>query len=333
MMRLLARLLAVVTMMWCASASAELPPVTSHTTPGGITFRHVQIDGLPRHTIAFGWHDAFARTMPGKEGLATLGRWLINEGSATLTRSDYSERLKDLQAATSFAGSTFHTTGSLTAPADKLGEAAALFGDLLANPALAPDHFALLQKSIAAGARQAAERPETLAHLMMRRLTLGPGPDLDATVVAPEAYARLSVADVTAWHKAVLVQDTVLIASAGPMQPHAVAREIDRLFAGLPKSSPAPVATPPVPKLPARGKTVVLERPVVQTIIVAEGPSGWVNSPDAVRDLGPALDARVRRAPAACGPRAAGRRLRREWTALCLPSDGGEFRDLDIGRQ
>ena len=269
-------------LLWSAVARAELPAVTSHKTPNGIAFRHVQIDGVARHTIAFGWHDAFARTLPGKEGLAYLGPRLMHEGTAALARSAYSERLKDLQARATLAGSPYRTIASLSAPPEKIGEAVTLFADVLANPALAADRLALLQKTMAASARQQAEQPEPLAHRLLHRLTLGPGPALDATVIDPESYARVTLDDVVAWRKAVLVQDRVIVASAGPMTADAVGREIDRLFAGLPKSGVA-FAAPAVPSLKALGRTVLLERPVVQTIIVAEGPSGWTDAPDANR--------------------------------------------------
>ena len=82
--------------------------------------------------------------------------------------------------------------------------------------------------------------------------------------------------------KIVAKNQNVFFASAGPMTADAVGREIDRLFAGLPKSGVA-FAAPAVPSLKALGRTVLLERPVVQTIIVAEGPSGWTDAPDANR--------------------------------------------------
>ena len=58
-------------------------------------------------------------------------------------------------------------------------------------------------------------------------------------------------------------------------------REIDRLFAGLPRTGnvPAPVK----PRLRAAGKLIVLEKPVVQSAIAAGGPMLLSVTPDLLR--------------------------------------------------
>ena len=255
---------------------------TAHTTPGGIQFRHVTLAGQPRHAITFAWPDSISFASPGREGVAPLGRQLVNEGTAALNRNAFSERLKDIGAATSLFGNPYFTQGSVTAAPDKMRATVELFAGQLATPAMAPDRFAFLHKSAMANARQAAENAETLARRLMTRLTLGAGPAFDAIIHPAESFQAVTLADVEAWRRAVMVRDRVIVASAGPMAAEAVAAEIDLLFAGLPlRSAEQAVVAPPPLKLNPR--LVVLERPVAQTIIVAGGPSGWTVGPDQPR--------------------------------------------------
>ena len=65
------------------------------------------------------------------------------------------------------------------------------------------------------------------------------------------------------------------------MDADEVGREIDQLFGALPASGSRPVTAKPVLRAP--GKLVVLERPVVQTAIVAGGPLDLAITPDLLR--------------------------------------------------
>jgi zinc protease len=261
---------------------ADRPAVSNHITPKGIAFAHVTLPDEPRHAIAFGWRDGFALSRPGKEGLGILGARLVYEGTVERNRNAFSELLKDIGAATTFSGGVFYTVGSLTASPERLGRAVALFADMLAKPAMFAGTFTFLKNNAAATAQQVSENAEGLARRLMDRLTIGAGPLLNALSQPAETFLDVTIEDVEAWRKAVLVRDSVIVASAGPMPPAAVAVEIDRLFAGLPlhvdELPPAPR-----PAMRASGKVIVLERAVAQTVIVASGPSGWTTGPDQLR--------------------------------------------------
>src|SRR4051812_40692036 len=109
-----------------------------------------------------------------------------------------------------------------------------------------------------------------------------------------------TVDDIEQWHKNILVRSGLVIVGAGPIDPGTTAREIDRVFANLPPGGK--LSAPPSPVLLAPGKLVVLERPVVQTVIAAGGPTSGAVTPDfarlqlAVAVLGGGSSARLWRA-------------------------------------
>ena len=159
---------------------------------------------------------------------------MMLEGSRTLGESDRIERSKDLQASLSLTGSANFTRGALSAPKAKFVEAA----EVLAYPLLI--RRCRLTSSPARNApspspsQQNQEDAETLANRLFTRLLLGDGPALRLAIAEPAAYANVEVSDIEAWRRAVLGRDHLTVASAGPLAPDEVAREIDRIFAGLP---------------------------------------------------------------------------------------------------
>ena len=256
------------------------PAVTDHRTPAGIAFRHMAMLEERHHALAFAWADGIALTLAGKEGVVALGPRLLLEGSRTVGQSERIERFNDLQATLSLAGSAYFTRGALVVPKAKFAEAAALLGDMLADPALPADKLALAKREASVGRRQAEEHPEALANRLFMRLTLGEGPLLRLATADPGSFEAVEIADIEAWRQAVLGRQHLTLASAGPLPPEEAAAHIDRIFAGLPASGHG-FSPPPV--LRTSGKLIVIEKPAVQTAIVAGGPSGWGSEPDVVQ--------------------------------------------------
>ena len=275
------------------------PALTEHRTPAGIAFRHASMPGDTHHALAFAWLDGDRPAAPGKESLASVGTRLLMEGSRTVNESERIERLKDLQASIGLSGGMHGVRGSLTAPKATFAEAAGLLADLLADPALPEKKLAQAKRNAMISWPQVQENAETLASHLYLRLTLGNGPSFGALTGNPAAQQAVEVADVDAWRRTVLGREPAAIISAGPVAAEDVAREIDRIFAGLPAVRGA-ISPPPAVRAP--GRLIVLERPVVQTAIVAGGPAGWTLDPDAlqgtiaVRVLGSGFESRLTKA-------------------------------------
>jgi zinc protease len=261
-------------------AEAELPAATDHKRPGGIAFRHVTLPQLPRHAIAFAWRDRFAASQPGKSGIAILGPQLLIGGDTPSARGEFIERMRDLQSDGQFNGSPLLTQGLLLAPPSKFAEAASTLGALLSPRDLSPERLADLQRRAIEEARQAGEQAAKLPGRLMTRLTLGAGPVLDTFNQPADGLSDVTLSDIENWRAAVLGRDRVLVTSAGPLLPDAVAREIDRIFSGLPDSHSQMQWLEP--SMRALGKTVVLERDVAQTLLIVGGPTGWAGDAESL---------------------------------------------------
>jgi zinc protease len=274
------RVLVLLCLGQAASALAQ-PVATRQTTPGGLSFKHVHMPEDTHQALGFAWKYGTAIALPGKEALAALAPALMMEGPKGSTRSAMIEDLRDLQASMALSASVNFAQGNVIAPVAKFAQAAEIMARVLADPALPEDALREAQRNRALASQQAAQNPETQAQRLLARLALGEGPYLRAMTAEPASFARITKADIETWRRDILVRYGVVITAVGPLDAAAIGREIDRIFAGLPQSGNVPAVPKPVVR--SSGKLVVLERPVVQTIISAGGPTTFAITPDFVR--------------------------------------------------
>ena len=273
--------LAVAAAFVTQNAGVHAQTVTRQTTPAGLSFRYLHMPDQQAQALYFAWKDGTAVAVPGKEALPSLATALIMEGPRGSSRSAMIEDLRDLRATATLGATVNVVQGSLVAPREKFADAVRLLAPALADPALAADRLVDMAKNRATVSRQAESSAETLAQRLLSRLVIGDGPFQRYATSDPAIFARVTVEDVDRWRRDVLVRDGLILVAAGPMAAADAGREIDRLFAGLPRAGNVPASVKP--GLRAAGKLIVLEKPVVQSAIAAGGPMLLSVTPDLLR--------------------------------------------------
>ena len=162
-----------------------------------------------------------------------------------------------------------------------MARAVRLFARVLTDPALSNERLAELAKNATIAIRQGDGNAETMAQRLFSRLLIADGPYRRYLGGDASVYSGVTLADIEAWRRNILVRKGLILVSVGPMDAADVGREIDTLFGGLPATGNPPTAAKPVLRAP--GKLVVLERPAVQTAIVAGGPMNVAITPDLLR--------------------------------------------------
>ena len=255
--------------------------ITHERTPAGLAFRHVHMPEEHAQALYFAWKDTTAGSTAGKEALPTLATALILEGPRGMSRSAMIEDLRDLRATVNLGATVDVTQGHLVAPPEKFADAGRLLARTLAEPALSADRLADIARSRAVSSRQAEGNPESQAQRLLARLMIGEGSYRNYVTTAPAIFERVTMDDIDRWRKDVLVREGLIVVAAGPLGATEIARTVDRLFADLPQAGKLPPPAKPI--LHAPGKLVVLERPVVQTMIAAGGPMTLAVTPDLAR--------------------------------------------------
>jgi zinc protease len=250
--------------------------ISDGMTPGGIRLVHLPLPGEKDQVFALGWRDRLVLRQPEKAGLLTLAAGLVADGGAgALDAGALEEELRDLGAGLSLFRTRAATFGQVSAPAGEFEAAAMLLRSVLTEPRLPKISLERQKRFRLNDVRTARERASSIAQQALALSIVGDHPIAATIAFRPEStITSVEVADVEAWRKAVLAKGNLTVVSAGPMQREAAAALADRVFDGLPLESREGEMVPftlPAPK----AKTIVVERPVEQSVIVAGGPLRW----------------------------------------------------------
>lgn len=257
------------------------PAITNHTTPGGIAFRYAHMPRAQMQTIQFGWKNAHAFMLPGGSAIGPFGTAMILQGPQGMTRGEFVEDTKDLQARMQLSSSVHFTQGGIAAPPEKFEATVDLFARTLSAPALNPAHLDEIRQNSLLNRRRSVTTPTSITSRAAAALSLQPGPLQDWVLGDPAAIEKVRIEDVDAWRKAVLVRQGLMVSAAGSYTPEVAAAQIDRLFAQLPATGTrvAPVIPPEV----MTAKTVVVEMETPQTILHFSVPSRFMSNPQSTR--------------------------------------------------
>ncbi len=261
-----------------AEPCAAQPTVGDHVTPGGIAFRYAYMPRARTQSIQFGRRDGYVLARESGQGLSALGPNLVMQGPKGLTKSEFVEEVKDLRGQMYLSSTSHFTMGGVSAAPEKFEAAVELYARSLTDPALDGANLEELRRNQLTALRQAAADPAAMARHVGAYLFLPDGPLRQWRSGGPSAFEGVGIEAVERWRRHALARDGLVIAAAGPARPQSVAIQIDRLFSMLPAKAPEfERAETPVAQ---SGKTVVLEAPVAQTILLVGSWSGYGNTPE-----------------------------------------------------
>ena len=269
MLKRIVTVLAVLAGLLAAVTSADAQePFKEHRTPGGLTFHYRFDDRTPLAALHFGWRDGFADRHKGKEGLITLFNVMVTQGADGNGGNVFSERLADLHATVSFVSGWTATYAQVRAPAEKLGEAVVAALDALAKAKPGDSLMRRLRERARGGEAQSLVRAETIASRAAMRALLGEHRWTRALDI--RRFERIGATELDLWRAERMSRSGLVIVASGALSADAFARAIDEAFARLPELPEPQRITPDPPRRSPR--TVVIERPGTQTIILLAAP-------------------------------------------------------------
>ncbi len=282
----LALLLSAATPAFAQTPAAEAPAaetarsygISDGRTPGGLRLVHILLPGEKDQVFSLAWRDRLTQRAPEKAGLLLLAPGLLQSGGAgALDGGALEEELRDIGAGLSLSRTRTATIGQVSAQAKDFEAAAMLMRSVLTEPRLPRITLERQKRFRLNEARGGRERAATIAQQALALSIIGDHPFAATIGFRPDStISSVELSDVDAWRKAILARRNLTIVSAGPLPRDAAASLADRAFGDLPADSqegePVPF-TLPQPK----ARTIVIERPVEQSVIVAGGPVRWAS--------------------------------------------------------
>ncbi|MBB4267152.1 M16 family metallopeptidase [Roseospira visakhapatnamensis] len=233
-------------------------------TPRGLEAWLVADDTNPMVTLTFAFDGGAALDPPGKAGLAHLVSGLLDEGAGDLDSRAFQHRLADLAIEMSFDAGRDSFSGTVKTLTENLDEAVELLSLALRAPRFDADAVERMRAQILAGLRYTENDPNEIARRAWYQTLFPEHPYGRDPAGTAETIAAIDQDDLRAFARGHLVRDRLAIGVAGDVTPERLAALIDEAFGDLPETSDLPA----VPDIVARadGRTVVIERPVPQSV-------------------------------------------------------------------
>jgi zinc protease len=210
-------------------------------------------------------HDFGLETPPGKEGVSDLLGSLFSYGTQTLDRLAFSKALDDI-AANETAGYSF----SVTVLKADFSRGVELLADNELRPALPEAAFTVVKRQTAEFVAGNLQSPEYRTHRALDVALLPPA-DPALRQATPDSIARVTLADVKAFHAATMRPDLTTIAVIGDIGAEEARAAIGRWFGAWRAAGSRPDTTPvPVPPNAPAAVAVADAEAVQDTVDLAE---------------------------------------------------------------
>jgi zinc protease len=258
-----------------ASAAMEIKRVVS---PGGIEAWLVEDHSMPLIAINLAFRGGSAADPADKGGLAELVSGLLDEGAGPYDSQAFQRKISDLSIDLRFDAGMDEFRGSMRTLTAHRDEAFDLLHLSLTQPHFDAEPVERVKGQIATIIAGDAEDPGEIAERTWWQTVFpdhGYGRD---PMGSPESLARIDQADLKGFVAANFAKDRLLVGVVGDIAPGELGPLLDKTFAGLPaKGTAVPV---PDAAMQGAGKTIVIEKPVPQSVILLGGPGVKRSDPD-----------------------------------------------------
>lgn len=251
-------------LLWSPIANAfEITPVTS---PSGIKAWLVEDHKNPIITIQATFLGGASGDPAGKPGLANLASGLLDEGAGELDSTAFQKALADNSISLSFNSSTDSFSGALRTLTETSEAAFRLLRLALNEPRFDAAPLERVRGQVMAGLRSRKENPNRIAGRVWWKAAFPDHPYGAPRRGTLVSLPTITSADLQGFTKRTFARDQLYIGVVGDISPARLGQVLDQVFGSLPKASGA--APVPDVNLAFSGETMIVERPVPQSVVV-----------------------------------------------------------------
>jgi len=270
----------------------SFPAVTRAKLSNGVELVYAQRNVVPVTQAAISFDAGTAADVAGKLGTQQLTLSMLDEGTATRTGSQIAQERERLGAQVGSYASGDRTAVTLFVPSANLAPAAALFADVVRNPAFAEAEVARLKNQQLASIAQELTTPDGLADRVLPPLLAGPDSPYakDQGSGDPKAVAALTPADLRAFHTAWLRPDKARIFVVSD-RPLAEVRQVMETAFGTWRVQGLAGTKLVAEARPASPRIVLIDRPDSPQSLIAGGQANGLKGTDDLLAVTTANDA------------------------------------------
>lgn len=152
----------------------DFPTITHTSLANGLAVDYAQRTAVPITQLAVSFDAGDAADAPTSRGIQSLMLGMLEEGTTTLDAQAYSEAKERLGVEIDSSSSLDRSTITMSALSANLAPSLALVGDVIKNPAFAPDALSRLKTQTTTGIAQLQKDPNGIAARALPALIYGP---------------------------------------------------------------------------------------------------------------------------------------------------------------
>jgi len=273
---------------------AEFPALERATLSNGLQIVLARRPSIPQVEFDLLLDAGFASDQFAQPGTASLAMSMLDEGTATRSALEISDRLADLGATLGTASRLDVSSVSMEALTARLDPSLELYADVILHPAFRQADLERLRKQRIAQIQREKADPVGMALRVFPRVVFGEGHAYANpwTGTGTEAStAKITRADIVKFHQTWFKPNHATLIVTGATTMAEIRPKLERLFAGwkpgdVPQKNIAPVASP------ATTSVYLLDRPgSLQTVLIAGDIAPPKANPDepAIETMGAVL--------------------------------------------
>ena len=277
-----------------APTEAKFPALERDTLSNGLTIVLARRTSIPQVELDLLLDAGFASDQFALPGTASLAMSMLDEGTATRSALQISDRLADLGATLGTASRLDVSSVSMQALTAQLDPSLELYADVILHPAFRQADLERLRKQRIAQIQREKADPVGMALRVFPRVVFGEGHAYANpwTGTGTEASAaKITRADIVKFHQTWFKPNHATLIVTGATTLAEIRPKLERLFAGwkpgdVPHKNIAPVASP------AATSVYLLDRPgSLQTVLIAGDIAPPKANPDepAIETMGAVL--------------------------------------------
>jgi zinc protease len=249
---------------WTPMASAF--EITKVASPGGIKAWLVEDHKNPIITVKMTFLGGSSADPIGKAGLAYLASGLLDEGAGELDSAAFQKALADDSISLSFDARTDSFSGTLTTLTETSADAFRLLRLALTKPRFDDEPIARVRGQVMAGLRSREQNPNRIAGRAWWKAAFPDHPYGSPRRGTVTSLETITNEDLKGFTRRTLTRDNIFIGVVGDISPERLSRVLDEIFGTLPKATDA--RTIPDIQVNFTGETMIIERPVPQSVVV-----------------------------------------------------------------
>ncbi|MGN6850455.1 MAG: M16 family metallopeptidase [Sphingomicrobium sp.] len=245
-------------------ADLKFPTVEHATLSNGIPILFARRTGVPVVRVAISFDAGNASDPKSALGTQSFMLGMLDEGTDKFSSVEIAQAKENLGAAISASPSMDRSSVYLSALTANLPQSIDLMADIVRHPAFAPAEVDRVRNQQLAAIAAEAKQPVGIALRTLPPILYGKAHPYGVPFSGsgdPAAVAKLTPADLTAYHNAWLRPDNATIFVVGDTSLAAVKSLLEKSFGDWRESGPKPAKNFAVPTAPQTGRILLIDRP------------------------------------------------------------------------